>query len=199
MGIIHSEIKFKNRTPTAREIAAQVTRIVGLEVAVTEEPRVAESDLYDVHAKLSFVASPKSPIEITSYRPGVLKERMSLEGTNLSPFAEMVEGANETPGSQSLYLRGYIGQEVTLYFAIELACEALGGQLGEPLPDDIRREYGRPIPVAELRRRHRKVERQGALMFCLLVVLSPVIIASTLVGIFHSLRRERELDSDDGF
>ena len=98
-----------------------------------------------------------------------------------------VEGANEPVGKQSVYVQGYLGQEPTLLLATTLALEALGGRLGAPMTDDIRRECGRVISSDELGRRHRKAQKQGRLALVAWVLLLPVLVPVWIVTLAWQL------------
>jgi hypothetical protein len=92
------------------------------------------------------------------------------------PIANVVQGVNEAAGTQTVYVQGYVGQEPTLLLATTLALESLGGRLGEPMSDELRREFGRVVSGDELRRRHRKVGRQGLMALAGGVLLLPVLV-----------------------
>lgn len=181
MGIVIQEVTFDAPAPAAEVIAARVTELVGLPVIVRESPPELRGALHDLHAQIAFQANPKAEVELTAYRAGAVKEHLRLTGMDAMSTASVVEGSKEAVGKQTVYVRGYVGQEPTLLLVTTLALEALGGQLREPMPDDVRREYSRSVSADELRRRHRKMQRQGLLKLAAGVLLLPVLVPVGIV------------------
>lgn len=176
MGIHVFKVTFDAPAPTAAAIAARVTELVGLPLILRESPPEIRGTLHDLHAQMAIEAYPKSEIELTAYRVGAVKEHLRLTGMDALPIANAVQGANEVLGEQTVYVRGYVGQEPTLLLATTLALESLDGRLSEPMSEDIRHEYGRSISLDELRRRHRKVQKQGLLTLVVGMLLLPVLV-----------------------
>jgi hypothetical protein len=183
MGIVLQEVTFDGPAPTAAMIAARMTERVGLPVIVRESPAAAAAaaavdrgGLYDLAAWIAFEMYPKAEIELTAYRAGAVKEHLRRCGMDALPIANVVQGVNEAAGTQTVYVQGYVGQEPTLLLATTLALESLGGRLGEPMSDELRREFGRVVSGDELRRRHRKVGRQGLMALAGGVLLLPVLV-----------------------
>ena len=160
----------------AAAIAARVTELVGLPLIVRDSQPEIRGTLHDLHSHIAFEAHPKAEIELTAYCAGAVKEHLRQTGVDAMPMANFVQGANESAGKQTVYVRGYVGQEPTLFLATTLALEALGGRLGEPIPEEIRREYGRSISSDELRRRHREAQNQGILRLVAGVLLLPILV-----------------------
>jgi hypothetical protein len=129
--------------------------------------------LYDVHGYLAFACAPDTHLEVHSYRAGAVREfcRHTFGNAHL-PVAQIVQG-----------LRGYLGQEPTLFFATLLALEALGGRPREPLSDEDRREYGVQISPAELQERRRRMTRRALPGLLIRLVLLPVLIPLWAVGL----------------
>jgi hypothetical protein len=176
MGIITEEVRFEGQAPDAARIADKVKEIIGLPIILHESGPEMRCDFHSLHAQLAFARFPKQRVELTAYRPGAVQELQKRNGTDTLPFARAVQGAHERPGTQTVYMRGYIGQELTIIFATMLALEALGGHLREPVSEEMRREYGSRIATAELERRQRKVERQSLLTLLLGTILLPILL-----------------------
>src|SRR5256885_3274749 len=51
------------------------------------------------------------------------------------PTENFVVGLHEAPGTQSVYLKSYLGLELTLLMVTALALEDLGGRPREPITD----------------------------------------------------------------
>jgi hypothetical protein len=184
MGIVFDHMTFKRHAPDLAHISAKITELTGLAMVATESSDEVKGTLYDLHAHLAFACVPEEMIEVFSYRVGAVKEfyEAYTEGIKL-PTERFVAGLHEPPGTQAIYLRGSIGQEPTLFMATILALEALGGEPREPLPEDQRREYGRPITIAELQERRRKTHRQLGWAAVVYVLLLPLTIPLFLLGL----------------
>ncbi|MDB5331345.1 MAG: hypothetical protein JWP03_2496 [Phycisphaerales bacterium] len=187
MGIITAEATFEGQAPEAARIADKVKEITGLPMTLDESGPEIRGDLYSLHAYLALAHFPNQRIELTAYQPGSVKEFLKTTGTDRFPFARVVRGANEPPGTQTVYVKGYTGQEPTLFFATKLSLEALGGRLRKPTGENERREYGSRITVAELERRHRKLERQSLLALSLGVILLPILLPLWVASIVWHL------------
>ncbi|MDB5356350.1 MAG: hypothetical protein JWN24_2803 [Phycisphaerales bacterium] len=187
MGIISEEVRFEGQAPEAARIADKVTEIIGLPMTLEESGPEMRCDCHFLHARLAFARFPDRRVELTAYHPGGVKEFLKRMGTDTLPIAHAVQGANEPPGTQTVYIRGYIGQEPTIIFATILALEALGGHLREPVSEEMRREYGSRITTMELDRRHRKLFRQGLVKLLLGVILLPILFPLGVASIVWHL------------
>jgi hypothetical protein len=183
MGVVVSEVSFDVKAPELSRIADKVTELSGLPLSVTESGADVKGNLHDLHAYLAFACYPEARLELDSYRPGAVKEfyQQTLGDTCL-PMAKYVQGLNEAPGTQTVYLRGYVGQEPTLLFVTQIALESLGGRPRNPISEEVRREYGTPITVSQLDTRRRKVRKQAQAAALVGVLLLPVLIPLWLVG-----------------
>lgn len=188
MGIVGTEVGFDGQAPELSRIAEKVTELSGLPLTVEESGADIKGDLFDLHGYLAFACAPERQLELHSYRAGAVKDfcEEAFEGADF-PLANCVQGLHEPPGTQTVYVRGYVGQEPTLFFVTELALEALGGRPREPIPEDVRREYGAPITAAQLEERQRKVTRQGWLTLLVGVLLLPVLLPLWLLGFLWML------------
>jgi hypothetical protein len=183
MGLVVAQVVFDGQAPELSRIAEKVTELSGLPLSVKDSGADLKADLYHLHAHLAFACEPKTQLELHSYRAGAVKEfyRRTCGDAPL-PMAQYVQGLNEAPGTQTVYLRGYVGQEPTLLFVTQLALEALGGRPRHPLSEELRREYGTPITATQLAARRRKMEKQLLATALVGVVLLPVLIPLWLLG-----------------
>jgi hypothetical protein len=176
MGLVASEIAFDGRAPTAARVAEKVTELVGLPVLVNEDWPAGVDELYDLHAELAFARYPDIKVELYAYRPGAVAEFIARMDVNEVPFNRLMQGANEPPGTQVVYLRWFAGPDLTLFVATTIALEDLGGRAREPVTPEMRRNYAHPIAEAELDRRHRRARRKRFLALLATVALLPILV-----------------------
>jgi hypothetical protein len=183
MGMVFGEVAFDGRAPELSRIADKITEVSGLPVSVTGSAADVEGDLYDMHTSLAFACAPEERLEVHTYLPGAVREfyNEAIEGIEL-PTAKFVQGMSEPAGTQTVYLRGYIGQEPTLLAVAILALEALGGHPRHPTSEELRREYGKPITTTQLTERRRKLRKQGRWGAAIVLLLLPVLIPLCFVG-----------------
>lgn len=184
MGVVINEVAFQGRAPQLSDIADKITEVSGLPLSVTESGEDVKGDLYDLHGYLAFACAPEQQLEIHAYRGGAVRKLCEeMFGNVRLPIRKCVQGTNEPAGTQSVYLRGYIGQELTLLATTTLALEALGGRPKHPVGDEERREYETPITPAQLEERRRKVAKQMQPVAVVGLLLLPVMIPLWIVGI----------------
>jgi hypothetical protein len=176
MGIVVQQVTFDDRVPEAARVGDMLTQMIGLPVTVSESDSEVRGKLFELHARLAFSRFPNDSIKLTAYWPGAVKEHLQLAGIAAFPFANAVQGMNEAPGTQAVYVTGYLGHEPTLLFATVLALVALGGRPCTSVPEAIRREYAVRISVTELDRRHRTFRRQQRLAWLLGVISFPILV-----------------------
>lgn len=191
MGLVFDHMTFDGHAPDLHRIAAKMTEICGLAVVVTESDAEVKGTLHDTHGTLAFAAAPEEQITLFSYRTGAVKEFYAeysegLEGIKL-PTERFVTGLHEPQGTQAVYLSASVGHEPTLFMVTVLALEALGGKPREPITEDIRREYGVPITLQDLRRRQRKMRNQVAWAALLFILCLPLTIPLFVLGILFFL------------
>jgi hypothetical protein len=150
MGLVFEEVVFDGRAPQLSHIADKITELSGLPLGVIESGPDVKGDLYDLHGYLAFACAPKQQLEIHAYRDGTVRKHRL-------PMGKCVQGMHEPSGTQSVYLRSFIGQEPTLLLAATLALEAMGGHPKHLPGDEVRREYGTPVTPAQLAERQRKL------------------------------------------
>lgn len=184
MGIVFDEVVFQGRAPPLSAIVDKITELSGLPLTVTESGAGVKGELYELHGYLAFACAPEQQIEIHVYRDGAVQKLCKeMFGDVHLPIAQYVQGNNEPVGTQSVHLRGYLGQEPTLLIMTTLALEALGGSSRHPLGEEERRQFGTPISPAQLEERRRKVARQGWLLAVACLLLLPVMIPLSIVGL----------------
>lgn len=183
MGIVVTEVTFEGQAPQLSDIAGKITELCGLPLEVTESASDVKGDLYDLHGCLAFACDPKQHLKIHAYRGGAVRKFCEETLGNVPlPMARCVQGSNEPAGTQSVYLRGYIGQEPTLLITTALALEALGGRSKYAFGDDERLEYGTPITPERLVERRRKSARQMRPVVMVGLLLLPVMIPLWIIG-----------------
>jgi hypothetical protein len=198
MGLVMGEVRFPGEPPGLEEIAARVTARSGLQVVA--EPLLNPDGFYQLHGRLSFACASQAAVELFCYSPAQRRRNveMFVESGLVSPEARQAP----LPDGSVVHLRSFIGVEMTLFIQAELALEALGGTLREPLSEEMRREYGSPLTEAELFRRIRDVDeamrpiRRASSI--LLPLLLPVHIAWTLVRLPWTLWKARRLLRERG-
>jgi hypothetical protein len=177
MGIVTAEVAFDGRAPDLRHIADKIRELTGLAVSVTGSEAGLKGNLFDQHGYLDFACAPGSQLELHTYRARAVRELHDQTfGDARLPTAKFVKGLNEPPGTQTVYLWGFVGQEPTLLFATQIALEALGGRPLHPIPEEVRREYGRAIHAAELEHRRRKLTKQMRPAVMVMILLLPLLI-----------------------
>jgi hypothetical protein len=170
MGVVVNVVTFEGRAPPLSAIADKITELSGLPLAITESGTDVRGDIYDLHGYLAFASVPKQRLEIFAYRDREVHELRRLS------MAMFVQGIQRPAETQSVYLRGCIGQEPTLLAVTALALEALGGRPEHPIGDEERREYGTPIAPAQLEKRQRKAAMQMRQTAVVGILLLPVVV-----------------------
>lgn len=185
MGVVATEVIFEGGAPELSSIADKVAELSGLALSIRELSADVKANLYDLQGYLAFACAPGTQLEVYAYRAGAVRElyHQTFGDADL-PIARCVQGLHEAEGTQAVYLRGYLGQELTLLVMTTLALEALGGRPREPIGDEERRHYGTPITPAQLHKRHRKLARQTWPILLVGLLLLPVLTPLWLAGIF---------------
>ncbi len=183
MGMFFGSVTFPGQAPDLARITAAVTERSGLALAVEESGADIKGGLHDMHARLAFACAPREQLELYSYRPGAVKAFSESVLVDVPfPTARFLQGMNELEGAQTVYLRASLGLEPTLLAFTLLALEALGGRLAHPFPEDLRRQYGAPVTVADLEERHRQLGKQARLAAAVVLLLLPVLIPLWCLG-----------------
>jgi hypothetical protein len=183
MGMVFGELAFDGRAPDLSRIADKITELSGLPVCATESGADVKGDLYDMHTRLAFACAPEEQLALHTYLPGTVRRfhNQAFEGIEPRP-AKFVEGMGEPAGTQTVYLRSYIGQDPTLMTVSILALEALGGRPRHPISAEMKREYGTPITAPQLAERRRILRKQGRWGVAVVLLLLPVLLPLCFVG-----------------
>jgi hypothetical protein len=184
---METHVTFDGHAPEPSRIVAKASEITGLPIRFEAMRREILGDLYEFsgHAKVRDLPSHRALVY--SYRAGgVRRHKDEFLGPELGPHrvviervtATLVTGMNEPEGTQAVYFQTYIGQEPTLFYAMQIALEDLGGRPERPLSDAERQKYGRTLTIAELKKRSRQAYARavaGLLIGCLVwPILLPV-------------------------
>lgn len=188
MGRLHTEFLFDGHAPDLGAIIGALERLSGLSVTTEVLPEEADSPR-QINARLAFECAPEEELEIYTYRPGGVKEfcNKMFDDPVLRSMAATVEGMNEPPGKQAVYLTGFVGQELSLFNYATCALETLGGQSREMLLDNERATYQSPMTADELRRRHRKNRWAGRLTCAVLLLSLPLWIPLWVLSLLWTM------------
>lgn len=166
MGIVSTSVRFDERTPDPRAIAAAVSELCGLPVSVAVKGAPGDT-LFAMNVRLAFDAAPDVSVELFSYRHGV-------EGPAGSPL-----------DGRTVHLRSYIGQELTMYWTAALSLERIGGTIARSPSDEIRQRYGRRLTRWELRGRVWKLRAATLAVLPIAAVALPVnLVVWTVRGLW---------------
>lgn len=199
MGLVLFNVEFDFPAPKAEVIVDKISEISGLPVLIIKS---FEDELRDSSLLLAFKSFPKSALELYTYRPGSVKAfGVEFVGDGYEPNWHLpVEGSEEKEGKQKVYLTGYLGQELTLFYATTEALIALGG-VGARQNEDVTGNFKFPITHEELEERHRKQKIDLLFFYGKLIAMLPIlipvysfkIVASTLKLPFQIRRVYRTL------
>jgi hypothetical protein len=174
MGITYLTVKFPTAAPPVQAILENAQRSSGLEIAIEHH---SLGPLFREHADAHFAAHPREHVTLFVYDADEIArmneadlERWSaadvrdLAASNPGVSAMLdrmiIEHVSAPSAGRTLHLRGYVGEEGTLAAVIALAAESLGGAIHPPLPERTRRACTDAITARELRRRHRRHQRE---------------------------------------
>lgn len=160
MGMMFGTSHFSDTPPQLTEICERMEAICGLPVLVHEKD---SGPGYVYEATIAFAANPDLELKISlSDREAM---RQNIDETCDDPvlrsmMKNTVQGANAPPGTNSVHLQGYLGQEVTLMMVTLLALESLGGVTDQPFSKEERQEFERFISEEELEARCMEAAKQ---------------------------------------
>ena len=188
MGIVRQEAVFNGVLPSLERIANAISDICGLPVAIEDFPKPEQHELYEMHAFLSFVCDPENQVTVYSYSPGAVRRFHDtiLEGT-IPNFEKSVQGMNESPGEQSVYLSHEIGYEPSIFILTSLALEKLGGQLRNELSEEIRKKYNRQITPEMVNNRRKKKGKSNLAFGIVYILFFPLILVFGIISAIVSL------------
>lgn len=188
MGIVRGTVVFDGSAPDLSRIADAITSLTGLSVTTTASPAEAAGGVHAWHGRIVFDCVPEEPLVLYAYNPGPVADFFGKSLGDVGRFtAPFVEGMNEKPGTQAVYLEGYVGQDPTLMMVASLALESLGGKLAHEFDAMARQRYGRALSVDELMERRRKNKRRILAGFLLLILMFPVVFPLQLLSMLWFL------------
>lgn len=157
MALVLAIAKFNAPAPDPSEIVKMASEIIGLPIQFQSSENIPDFNLYAGEIFFQFI--PEEKIQLYSYREYAIKEQEDkiVEETGYeSPFT--TEGYNDCNGVQRVYVRGILGQEMTLLNVITIALKKLGGELEETY--DELSEYDCKITEEELLQRVQKYYKE---------------------------------------
>ena len=109
MGMMFAQVAFDGHAPPLADICSKITEICGRPVVVVESD---PDEIHDLHATIAFECAPDLTLDFHTYRPGAVRhfcDETFDDAANSSLMKKIVQGANERAGTQTVYLRGYLG------------------------------------------------------------------------------------------
>lgn len=180
MGIMAAQVEFNGHAPALEDITSKMSEICDLLIVVVEAD---PDECYRFHARVAFDCMPDWRLEVSCYRPGAVDNFLEETlGDDAPHVSKLVEGAGKPEGTETVYLRAFMGEDPTLLFTAKLALEALGGRPREVVPDEVRQIYGRPITASELRKRHKTAEKRAKRFSIAIVLMLPILIPVYIVS-----------------
>ena len=153
MGIYADSVVFLGTPPDPDTVCIEIEKICGLPASF--QPDELDEELAEISGKLQFPGFERSAVSLKLYRPGAVARHCDEDDF---PMPEIVDGFADHENRRTVYLRGYVGQEMTLFQLTLLALEHLGGEVSGAgfLRDEDRDSLLQPLTHSELRRRHLK-------------------------------------------
>jgi len=197
MGIVTQSVRFNGHAPPLERIIEEMNRIAGLPLHVEESSAEVKGKVFDLHAKIAFNCLRSHGIEVYTYLPGSVQRVIDGAGLSGPGLAKVVEGGREPPGTQTVVLRGYSGQELSIMYAAVLALESLGGTARTPVDPKIREEFGTARSSTQLKLKAARLRLFGFFSVVMAILFFPFILAYMLIAIIiaafgyrRRLRRE---------
>lgn len=160
MGRIRDEIEFDYPAPSTDQLVETISEYAGLPVSIIS----THADMHnDVYVTLAFTAFPNDTLDIV-YK-------------------------NRSISKQSLIIKGFLGQEPSLYFAVESTLRTLRGKSllpdndSEYLTDDLDLKYTFPVTYKEMELRHKNNIRQNKQGIILTIIFMPFTILFSVLSI----------------
>lgn len=187
MGMMFANVTFEGHAPPLSVICARISEICSLPVVVLDTDA---GDCRELDATIAFECNQELTLQLTAYRQGAVAQFCDEtfdDASHRALMKNMVQGANEPAGTQTVYLRGYIGQEPTLMATTEIALQELGGTPSSPVSSADRNEYGRPVTEAELQKRCDAMHREFSKAWRTTLLALPVLIPLWILACLWSL------------
>jgi hypothetical protein len=172
MGITIQSARFDGQLPDLQHLVAEMTRSSGLAVTVHDSTPEVKGQVFQVHCRLAFACEPRESVEISAYQSGAARqgsdrlkalaaiaEKSTSDPVVLNHVRQLLDAPTPANEQSTMQLRGYVGEEGTLFGVAELALESLGGTLRTPMSDARRHACSGPLDPATLRARHRARSR----------------------------------------
>jgi hypothetical protein len=195
MGLISQSVMFEGPAPSLAQIVEKIVAIAGLPLNVEESSSEIKGGVFDLHATIGFAALPSHSIKIYTYRKRAVQKIIAQTGLSAPGLAKVVEGANERPGTETICLQAYHGQDLTAMDVATLALESLGGQPRKPISPEMRKQYSKPLSAARFRARAYSIRTMNLALFLgyavCAVVLSPLILLFIAYFKILSLQKRR--------
>lgn len=186
MGLICSTIEFDYPAPNEELLLARISDISGLPVIKVKSN---DEDLYSFNIFIIFESFPNCELQVYAYAPGAIDKMLEnerIEGDPHPNWPMPLEGSEEAKGKQNVYLKGYVGQELTLFRATWEALESLGG-IRVKEKSESEDEYRFPITMEELAKRHKDQKKQLNKFWLRILLLLPVMIPIYFVKSIYAL------------
>jgi hypothetical protein len=192
MGLVSTDVKFEGKAPPLSRIVEKIKEIGGLPLVVEESNSEIRGDLYDLHERIGFACLANHDIKIYSYRDGAVKKFLEQSGMSKMPVANVVEGAREPTGTQTVYLEGYMGQDLSIMDVTILALESLGGHPRIAPTREVREKYAKPLAEQQLNQRKRSLRLRGIASAIVAVLALPFVLAYVaFVALFAVVQTSR--------
>jgi hypothetical protein len=177
MGLITREVKFEGTAPPLSRIVEKIKEIGGLPLVMEESTSEIRGDLYDLYERIGFACLSNHDIKIYSYREGAVKKFLEQSGMSKMPIANVVTGAHERAGTQTVYLEAYRGQDLTIMDVTILALESLGGVPRTAPTSEMREKYTRHLTEQQLTHRKRWLPLRSIALAIVALLALPFILA----------------------
>jgi hypothetical protein len=192
LGLVTQSVEFEGPAPPLLSIVDKIVEIGGLPLQVEESTPEIRADLYDQYARIGFACLTAHDIKIYTYLDGAVKNFLERSGMNKLPIAKVMVGANERPGSQTVYLEAYRGQDLTIMDVTVLALESLGGRPRVAPSPEVREKYAKPLTEAQLIVRKQSLRLRGLAHAIVAIMAVPfILIGVTCCLVFSRLNRLR--------
>lgn len=175
MAVVIHRVVFDGGVPPIGRVIARVRELTGLALSTRESPDSLESAKV-FHVQLAFACAPSTEVLAYAYDRAALEAFVNRMGAQVAAaIGPILEGMDEARGTQTLYLRIYLGQDPTLLLATAYALEQMGGRPHPALTPNEREDCGRTLTEGEVTRRCRHARWRSAAG---MAVAGPVAILS---------------------
>jgi hypothetical protein len=195
MGIVTQSVRINGQAPPLQRIIDEINRIAGLPLHVEESNAEVKGGVFDLHARIAFNCLRSHDIQVYTYQPGAVQSVIQGAGRSGPGLARVIEGGREPPGTQTVVLLGYAGQELSIMYATVLALESLGGTAGTPVDPKIREEFATVRSAKQLKLKAARLRLFGFSSSILAILFFPFIraymLSANIIAAFGHRRRLR--------